>query len=174
MRTERELEDIHTYIHTSPSSSLLPPYFPLFLLSLLLFPCLSHFSFSLVILPPFPPLLSSPFYILSLLSHTHTPTFAFSPSLLGPRRKLSIAIAELKEKEEEPHQRAVSSLPSSINRGLGRGGEGEEGVDGGGGYSRSSERGRGRGRGSRPPLNKQPSTELQAAYHQVRVSSLAM
>ncbi|CAI8024844.1 Ankyrin repeat and SAM domain-containing protein 3 [Geodia barretti] len=86
-------------------------------------------------------------------------------NLLGPRRKLSIAIAELKEKEEKP-QRGVSSLPSSINRGPGRGGEGEDGVDGGGGYSKSSERGKGRGRGSRPQLYKQPSTELQAAYHQ--------
>ena len=127
-------------------------------------------SLPLLFLPCYSPPLSTPalfslhFYSLSSLS----PTFSLSPSLLGPRRKLSIAIAELKEKEEKP-QRGVSSLPSSINRGPGRGGEGEDGVDGGGGYSKSSERGKGRGRGSRPQLYKQPSTELQAAYHQVRV-----
>ena len=49
-------------------------------------------------------------------------------------------------------------------RGRGDGG-GQLGDDG----SRSSERGRSRGRGSRPPLMKQASTELQAAYHQVYI-----
>ena len=100
----------------------------------------------------------------------------FSLSLLGPRRKLSLAIAGLKEKEDDDPRKAASATGAET---LGRG---EEGWRGGGGEVRgrgggqegegsSSGGGRGRGRSSRPPLYKQPSTELQAAYHQVCPSS---
>ena len=103
----------------------------------------------------------------------------FFLSLLGPRRKLSLAIAGLKEKEDDPRKTA-SATGTEI---MGRGGEGWRGGGGGGGVGGGEGRGRGggqegevgsgrgRGRGSRPPLYKQPSTELQAAYHQVCPSS---
>ena len=96
------------------------------------------------------------------------PPLALSlPSLLGPRRKLSLAIAGLKEKDDV--DKSQSSVTSSTNSKAGVGGEsGGRDRDGGrGGGASSSGRGRGRGGSSRPPLFKQPSTELQAAYHQV-------
>ena len=63
--------------------------------------------------------------------------------LLGPRRKLFLALAELREREAE-------------------------GAEGGGGVP---EGGKGR-KTSRSQLKKQPSTELQAAYQQVSGVSL--
>ena len=88
---------------------------------------------------------------------------------MGPRRKLSLAISEMKKQQDEEE---------------GGGGEGERGAEGGrekeGERRGESERG-GDGGGkegdrrtgkktSRPPLIKQPSTELTAAYRQVRES----
>ena len=75
----------------------------------------------------------------------------FPLSLLGPRRKLSLAIAELKEEmaprgnESDKHNQ--SSESSQLNK------------------SRQSSR---PAKPTRPPLFKQPSTELQNAYHQVK------
>lgn len=86
-----------------------------------------------------------------------------SSSLLGPRRKISLAIAELKEQDDTPNELApAASSSKSAPEVRGGGGVGEEGV----GAERESGVVRGRGR-VRPPLYKQPSTELQAAYHQV-------
>lgn len=83
--------------------------------------------------------------------------------LMGPRRKLCLAISEVKKQQEEE-------------------GEGEGGGEDGGERKRETESdrdGEGRGgrdmegegqrgkRSSRPPLIKQPSTELTTAYRQV-------
>lgn len=84
--------------------------------------------------------------------------------LMGPRRKLSLAISEVKKQQEEE----------------GGGGEGERGAEGRregeGERHGETERGEGGKEGdertgrktSRPPLVKQASTELTAAYRQVR------
>ena len=108
-------------------------------------------------------------FFVSLYSLPVPPLALSLPSLLGPRRKLSLAIAGLKEKDDV--DKSQSSVTSSTNSKAGVGGEsGGRDRDGGGGRgggANSSGRGRGRGGSSRPPLFKQPSTELQAAYHQV-------
>ena len=87
--------------------------------------------------------------------------------LMGPRRKLSLAISEVKKQQEEEGGEGEGERGAETRR------EGERDRDG----ERERERGErereGDGRTgrktSRPPLIKQPSTELTAAYRQVRV-----
>ena len=99
--------------------------------------------------------------------HVISPLNKMHIRLMGPRRKLSLAISEVKKQQEEEE---------------GGGGEGEREAESGremeGERRGESERGGGGGREgdgrmgrktSRPPLIKQPSTELTAAYRQVRV-----
>lgn len=89
--------------------------------------------------------------------------FSFtSSSLLGPRRKISLALAELKEKDDDNSTSTNSVSCASLGAGV----RGEEEVSGG--RDSGIVRSRVRAGSSRPPLFKQPSTELQAAYHQVK------
>ena len=86
---------------------------------------------------------------------------------MGPRRKLSLAISEMKKQEEEDEgggREGERGAEVGREKEGERRGESERGGDGGGREDRRTGK-----KTPRPPLIKQPSTELTAAYRQVRV-----
>ena len=99
-----------------------------------------------------------------------TPSYTYIYRLMGPRRKLSLAISEVKKQREEEEGEG-ERVAEGGREGERRGGESEGGGGGGGGREGSGRTGR---PSSRPPLIKQPSTELTAAYRQVSIHDIAV